>query len=96
MSRSLTQYPIVVEDLADAHVDVLDGELDVEIVEVEVGLAGPGVGRDGAPHQGPDLAESRVERAVAARRQDDQDAGTARQKKTGGATARRAARSSIL
>ena len=77
----LTQYPIVVVDLPHAHVNVLHAELDVEIVDVQVGLAVARVCRDYAPDEGARVTEARVERAVAARRQDDEHAGTARKTK---------------
>lgn len=68
----LTEYPIVVEDFPNAHLNVFDSEMHVEIVDVEVRLAVFGVSRDKTPDKSASVTEACVERAVATGRQDNQ------------------------
>lgn len=72
----LTQYSIIIEYFSDSHVDVLDTQFNVQILDVQVSFFVAAASAHGPPNQNSNFFKSGVESAISACWQYYQNSGT--------------------
>lgn len=73
--KGLTKNPVVVENFANVHADVLYTEIDVKIVDVEIRFIFSTACRDGSLNKGLSITKTSVKRAVTTSRKDYENSG---------------------